>query len=178
MATAGPLAASLSKAARDFESLLRSSECRPIEEFLEAPKLGASIPLMAELFKRAGVKSREELESTVKVQFRDAEVGNIILCIIFLPMQWYDTTLPNPLFKVRDSWEELLGVESNWDAFLGKVENNHRRSTFIFVQVDSGDAEGLHKGDLAPLQLPLVQESSAIPGLLYSQAFASFPFLV
>ena len=83
MATAGPLAASLSKAARDFESLLRSSECRPIEEFLEAPKLGASIPLMAELFKRAGVKSREELEFTVKAQFRDAEVGNIILCIIF-----------------------------------------------------------------------------------------------
>ena len=83
MATAEPLAASLSKAARDFESLLRSSECRPVEEFLEAPKLGASIPLMAELFKRAGVKSREELESTVKAQFRDAKVGNIILGIIF-----------------------------------------------------------------------------------------------
>ena len=83
MATAGPLAASLSKAARDFESLLRSSECRPTEEFLEAPKLGGSIPLMAELFKRAGVKSREELESTVKAQFRDEKVGNIILGIIF-----------------------------------------------------------------------------------------------
>ena len=169
MATAGPLAASLSKAARDFESLLRSSECRPIEEFLEAPKLGASIPLMAELFKRAGVKSREELESTVKAQFRDAEVENIILRIIF-------THESNPLFKVRDSWEELLEVESNWDAFLGKVGN--KALSQIFVQVDSGEAEGLHKGDLAPLQLPLVQESSAIPGLLYSQAFASFPFLV
>ena len=91
-------------------------------------------------------------------------------------MQWYDTTLPNPLFKVRDSWEELLGVESNWDAFLGKVGN--KALSQIFVQVDSGDAEGLHKGDLAPLQLPLVQESSAIPGLLYSQAFACFPFPV
>ena len=157
MATAGPLAASLTKAARDFESLLRSSECRPIEEFLEAPKLGASIPLMAELFKRAGVKSREELESTVKVQFRDAEVENIILRIIF-------THESNPLFKIRDSWEELLEVESNWDAFLGKV--GYKALSEIFVQVDSGEAEGLHKGDLAPLQLPLVQESSAFPGLL------------
>ena len=25
------------------------------------------------------------------------------------------------ILKVRDSWEELLDVEDNWDAFLAKV---------------------------------------------------------
>jgi len=116
-AVAEPLAASLSKTAREFESLLSSSKCRPLDQFLEAPKLGASIPLMAELFKKAGVESRVELESAVKAQFRVAEV--------------------------RDSWEELLDVEANWDVFLATV--------------DSGESEGLRKGDLAPLQLPLVE---------------------
>lgn len=117
MANDRPLAVSLSKTAEEFESLLRSSECRPLDEFLEAPKLGASISLMADLFKRAGVVSRSELESAVKEHFRATEV--------------------------RDSWEELLDVEDNWDAFLARV--------------DSGETEGLKKGDLAPLQLPLVE---------------------
>ena len=72
--TGGPLAVSLSKTAREFESLLRSSERRPLDEFLEAPKLGSSIPLMADLFKRAGVESRAELESAVKEHFRETEV--------------------------------------------------------------------------------------------------------
>ena len=72
--TGGPLAVSLSKTAREFESLLRSSERRPLDEFLEAPKLGSSIPLMADLFKRAGVQSRAELESAVKEHFRETEV--------------------------------------------------------------------------------------------------------
>ena len=74
MANCGALAVSLSKTAREFESLLRSSERRPLDEFLEAPKLGSSIPLMADLFKRAGVKSRAELESAVKEHFRETEV--------------------------------------------------------------------------------------------------------
>ena len=34
------------------------------------------------------------------------------------------------------------------------------------LQVDSGETEGLQKGDLAPLQLPLVEESTS--GLLVS----------
>ena len=74
MANERPLAACLSKTAKEFESLLRSSECRPLDEFLEAPKLGASISLMADLFKRAGVESRSELESAVKEHFRATEV--------------------------------------------------------------------------------------------------------
>ena len=46
MTTVEPLVASLSKTAREFESLLSSSKCRPLDEFLEAPKLGGSIPLI------------------------------------------------------------------------------------------------------------------------------------
>ena len=78
------LAASLSKTAREFESLLRSSESRLLDEFLEAPKLGASIPLMADLFKKAGVESRGELESAVKAQFREAEVRGCFDCDILI----------------------------------------------------------------------------------------------
>jgi len=111
------LAASLSATANEFESLLNSSKSRPLEQFLEAPRLGPSISLMAKLFKTAGVESRTELEEVVKGHFRNAQV--------------------------RDSWEELLDVETDWDEFLAKV--------------DSGEAEGLCKGDLAPLQLPLLE---------------------
>ena len=128
MATAEPLAASLSKTAREFESMLNSSKCRPLDQFLEAPKLGASIPLMAELFKKAGVESRAELESAVKAQFRVAEVKSAL--------SWFWVTVIASslnsiiITKVRDSWEELLDVEANWDAFLATVailtKNHHR----------------------------------------------------
>ena len=83
--------------------------------------------------------------------------------------------------KVRDSWEELLDVETDWDEFLAKVKrivfiyvfntssnNNHfkptknptlkqAKSIHLTMQVDSGEADGLCKGDLAPLQLPLLE---------------------
>ena len=78
------LAATLSKTAREFESLLRSSESRPLDEFLEAPKLGGAIPLMADLFKKAGVESRGELEAAVKAQFREAEVRGCFDCEILI----------------------------------------------------------------------------------------------
>ena len=82
---------------------------------------------------------------------------------------------------MRDSWEELLDVETDWDEFLSKVKrivliyvlntssnNNHFNPTknptlkqakriFPTRQVDSGEAEGLCKGDLAPLQLSLLE---------------------
>ena len=84
--------------------------------------------------------------------------------------------------KVRDSWEELLDVETDWDEFLSKVKrivfiyvfntssiaNRHnptlksdiktsKKSILPTMQVDSGEADGLCKGDLAPLQLPLLE---------------------
>ena len=43
------LAASLSATANEFESLLNSSKSRPLEQFLEAPRLGELTPLCGEV---------------------------------------------------------------------------------------------------------------------------------
>ena len=43
------LAASLSTTANEFESLLNSSKSRPLEQFLEAPRLGELTSLCGEV---------------------------------------------------------------------------------------------------------------------------------
>ena len=45
------LAASLSATANEFESLLNSSKSRPLEQFLEAPRLGELALLSGEVSK-------------------------------------------------------------------------------------------------------------------------------
>lgn len=55
-----------------------------------------SIPMMADLYRGAGVSSLQGLEASVKANFYEAQV--------------------------RDAWEELLDVEASWDDFLAKVD--------------------------------------------------------
>ena len=38
--------------------------------------------------------------------------------------------------KVRDSWEELLDVEANWDAFLARVRlSSSQTSTIVIIAI-------------------------------------------
>ena len=68
------LAASLSVAAKDFGSLLTSSKTRPVSRFIEAPMIDNSIPMMADLYRGAGVGSLQGLEASVKANFYEAQV--------------------------------------------------------------------------------------------------------
>jgi len=90
------LTASLSVAARDFGSLLSSAKTRPVTRFIEAPIIDNSIPIMADLYRGAGVSSLQGLEASVKANFYEAQV--------------------------RDAWEELLDVQASWDDFLSKMD--------------------------------------------------------
>jgi len=90
------LAASLSVAARDFGSLLTSAKTCAVGHLLEAPMIDSSIPMMADLYRGAGVNSLQGLEASVKANFYEAQV--------------------------RDAWEELLDVQASWDEFLTKVD--------------------------------------------------------
>jgi|ERR1712172_108344 len=56
----------------------------------------SSIPIMADLYRGARVKSLHGLEESVKANFYDVQV--------------------------RDAWEELLDVQASWDGFLTKVD--------------------------------------------------------
>ena len=68
------LATSLSITARDFSSLLSSAKARHVGQFLEAPMIDNSIPMMADLYKSAGVSSLQGLEASVKANFNEAQV--------------------------------------------------------------------------------------------------------
>ena len=68
------LATSLSITARDFASLLSSAKARHVGQFLEAPMIDNSIPMMADLYKSAGVSSLQGLEVSVKANFNEAQV--------------------------------------------------------------------------------------------------------
>ena len=63
------LAASLSIAARDFGSLLSSAKTDPVSHLLDN-----SIPMMADLYREAGVGSLQGLEASVKANFYEAQV--------------------------------------------------------------------------------------------------------
>ena len=39
--------------------------------------------------------------------------------------------------KVRDSWEELLDVEANWDAFLARVRLSSSQTNDIVIIVST-----------------------------------------
>ena len=104
------LAAALSVAARDFGSLLSSAKTRPVSRFIEAPMIDNSIPMMADLYRGAGVGSLQGLEASVKANFYEAQVRERISSSLF-----------SSLWQVRDAWEELLDVQAAWDDFLTKV---------------------------------------------------------
>ena len=80
------LAASLAVAARDFRSLLSSAKTRPVSRFIEAPMIDNSIPVMAHLYRGAGVCSLQGLEESVKTNFNEAQVceNNIFLPIVLI----------------------------------------------------------------------------------------------
>ena len=156
------LAASLSATANEFESLLNSSKSRPLEEFLEAPRLGELTPLSGEVlnwkeylnewnyFRPLYLSDGQALQnSRSRVQDRAGGGGKGTLpqrsghrvflwstCFNFVA----DLHLSYPAAtllivkhllvapKVRDSWEELLDVETDWDEFLAKVN----RIVFIY----------------------------------------------
>ena len=63
------LAACLGVAARDFGSLLSSAKTSPVSHLLEN-----SIPMMADLYRGAGVGSLQGLEALVKANFYEAQV--------------------------------------------------------------------------------------------------------
>ena len=68
------LAASLSVAARDFGSLLTSVKTCAVGPLLDAPMIDSSIPMMADLYRGAGVNSLHGLEESVKANFYEAQV--------------------------------------------------------------------------------------------------------
>ena len=71
-----------------------------------------SIPMMADLYKSAGVSSLQGLEASVKANFNEAQVCKNFISYRFISPPW----------QVRDAWEELLDVEASWDDFLAKVD--------------------------------------------------------
>ena len=86
---------------------------------------------MVKLFKTAGVESRAELEEVVKGHFRNAQVLTLLLICIFSYLAATLLIVKHLLVapKVRDSWEELLDVETDWDEFLAKV----KKIVFIYI---------------------------------------------
>ena len=101
------LAACLGVAARDFGSLLSSAKTRPVSHLLEN-----SIPMMADLYRGAGVGSLQGLEALVKANFYEAQVRKDFSEYVFLF---------SLLRQGRDAWEGLLDVQASWDDFLTKV---------------------------------------------------------
>ena len=80
------LAASLSVAARDFGSLLSLAKTRPVSWFIETPMIDNSIPMMAGLYRGAGVSSLQGLEESVKANFYEAQVREFLIETVFLPI--------------------------------------------------------------------------------------------
>ena len=100
------LAASLSVAARDFGSLLSAAKTRPVSRFIEAPMIDNSIPMMADLYRGAGVSSLQGLEASVKANFYEAQV-----CEKYLPP--YFSHCARFAMPGRSSWMcKLLGTTS------------------------------------------------------------------
>ena len=100
------LAASLSVAARDFGSLLSSAKTRPVSRFIEAPMIDNSIPMMADLYRGAGVSSLQGLEASVKANFYEAQV-----CEKYLPS--YFPCCARYVMPGRSCWMyKLLGTTS------------------------------------------------------------------
>lgn len=80
------LAASLSVAARDFGSLLTSAKTCAVGHLLEAPMIDSSIPMMADLYRGAGVNSLQGLEASVKANFYEAQVCKSFLRSVLFPI--------------------------------------------------------------------------------------------
>ena len=79
------LAASLSVAARDFGSLLTYAKTHAVGQFFEAPMIDSSIPMMADLYRGAGVNTLQGLEASVKANFYEAQVRKSFLKNILFP---------------------------------------------------------------------------------------------